>query len=150
MSDRDWDMHFMAKAQMNSSMSTCKARHVGAVAVAGRRQLADGFNGNIPGAIHCEDGGCERCENKAFSQGEDLLRCVCVHAEQNIISWCARSRISLEGATVYSTTHPCADCLKLLIMAGVSEIVYRDDYIEGQKMALLLATPGVEIRKWYP
>ena len=149
MSIRNWDMHFMGKAQMNAAMSTCRSRHVGAVATIDRRQLVDGFNGNIPGAVHCDEGGCERCENKAFSQGEDLLRCVCVHAEQNIVAWAARSRTCLEGATVYSTTHPCADCLKLLIMAGVTEIVYRDDYAEGERMFILL-DPDITIRKWTP
>lgn len=142
MSARDWDLHFMNKARLNSGMSTCKARHVGAVAVVDRRQLADGFNGNLPGALHCDEGGCERCENRAFSGGDDIMRCVCVHAEQNIVAWCARSRVCLEGATIYSTTHPCADCLKLLVMAGVIEVVYRDAYAEGERMALLSAAPS--------
>lgn len=139
----------MSKAVMNAAMSTCRARHVGAVAVIDRRQLADGFNGNLPGAVHCDKGGCERCANRAFSQGEELLRCVCVHAEQNIVAWSARTRVCLDGATVYSTTHPCADCLKLLIMAGVVEIVYRDDYAEGERMVTLLDA-DITIRKWTP
>lgn len=139
----------MAKAELNAQMSTCRSRQVGAVAVFDRRQLADGFNGNLPGAKHCVDGGCERCQNKAFSQGEDLLRCVCVHAEQNIVAWCARSRQCLEGATIYSTTHPCADCLKLLVSAGVIDIVYRDPYAEGEKMVVALDA-AVRIRRWQP
>lgn len=146
---RDWDAHFMAKACLNAEMSTCRARQVGAVAVIDKRQVADGFNGNLPGAVHCIDGGCERCKNKAFSGGEDILRCVCVHAEQNIVAWCARVGHSLEGATVYSTTHPCADCSKLLISAGVAEIVYRDGYAEGQRMWNLLGT-DVKVRVWTP
>lgn len=106
-----------------------------------RRQIADGFNGNLPGMKHCDEGGCERCQNKAFSGGEDLSRCVCVHAEQNIVAWCARSRQCLDGATVYSTTFPCSDCMKLLVVAGVIEVVYRDDYPEGQKMFAALGSP---------
>ena len=144
---RNWDAHFMAKAQLNAAMSTCHARHVGAVAVIERRQLADGFNGNLPGATHCDEGGCERCKNRAFSHGEDIMRCVCVHAEQNIVAWCARSRVCLEGATVYSTTHPCADCLKLLLMSGVVAIVYRDSYAEGERMAILLGADD-KLRRW--
>lgn len=144
---RDWDAHFMSKADLNATMSTCCARHVGAVAVVGRRQVADGFNGNLPGATHCSDGGCERCQNKAFAAGEEIMRCVCVHAEQNIVAWCALRGHALAGATLYSTTHPCADCLKLVISAGVTEIVYRDPYPEGERM---LALMGVDItmRKW--
>lgn len=139
----------MMKAELNASMSTCRSRQVGAVAVLNRRQIADGFNGNLPGAKHCDEGGCERCENKAFSQGEDIMRCVCTHAEANIVAFAARSTFSLDGSTVFSTTHPCADCLKLLISAGVSDIVYRDDYAEGQRMALLLDN-GTMLRRWEP
>lgn len=139
----------MAKADLNAAMSTCIARKVGAVAVVDRRQLADGFNGNLPGATHCDEGGCERCDNRAFagSGGDDIMRCVCVHAEANLVAWCARSRQCLEYAVVYTTTHPCADCLKLLISAGVIEIVYRDDYQEGQRMFALLGS-NVKMRRW--
>lgn len=137
----------MAKATMNATMSTCRARKVGAVAVLDRRQVADGFNGNLPGSTHCEEGGCARCQSKAASGGDDIMRCVCVHAEQNIVAWCARVGHRLEGATVYSTTHPCADCLKLLISAGVVEIVYRDDYAEGQRIFAQLGT-SVALRRW--
>jgi dCMP deaminase len=137
---RDWGAHFMAKAALNAEMSTCVARKVGAVAVVDRRQLADGFNGNLPGMRHCDEGGCERCQNKAFagSGGADIMRCVCVHAEANLVAFAACTTISLKGATIFSTTYPCADCLKLLISAGVVEIVYRDDYAEGQRMFALL------------
>lgn len=140
---RDWDAHFMAKAELNSTMSTCVARRVGAVAVVDHRQVADGFNGNLPGMTHCTDGGCERCQNKAFAAGEMIMRCVCVHAEQNIVAWCARSRQCLEGATIYSTTFPCSDCMKLLVVSGVVEVVFRDDYPEGQQMFGLLGSPIV-------
>lgn len=149
-SEDEWHQHFMMKAELNAKMSTCCSRQVGAVAVIGRRQVADGFNGNLPGTKHCDEGGCERCQNKAFSGGDDIMRCVCVHAEQNIVSWCARVGHSLEGATIYSTTHPCADCLKLLISAGASEIVFRDDYAEGQRMATLLLDSGIMLRRWKP
>lgn len=147
MTARDWDAHFMAKAKLNAAMSTCRARQVGAVAVVGRRQVADGFNGNLPGATHCVDGGCARCSTLTESGGVDLMRCVCVHAEQNIVAWCAMYGHALVGATLYSTTHPCADCLKLVISAGVHEIVYRDAYAEGERM-LTLMDVNVAIRRW--
>ena len=143
---RDWDAHFMAKAELNATMSTCSARQVGAVAVYDRRQIADGFNGNLPGMKHCIDGGCERCQNRAFS-GTDLSRCVCVHAEQNLVAFCARSRMCLDGATVYSTTYPCSDCMKLLVVSGVIEVVFRDDYAEGQLMFNALGSP-IRLRRF--
>lgn len=137
---RDWNAHFMAKAALNATMSTCCARQVGAVAVIDRHLVGDGFNGNIPGAPHCDEGGCARCRDKKESGGEDILRCVCAHAEANVVARCARVGHRLEGATIYCTAHPCADCAKLLILAGVVEVVYRDDYAEGQRMVPLLHT----------
>lgn len=127
---REWDTHFMSIASLNADMSTCLKRHVGAVAVSDRRVLAAGFNGNLPGETHCDEGGCERCADPNTQSGYGLERCVCVHAEQNLVAWCAKYGIKLEGATIYSTTHPCSDCYKLLISAGIVEIVYDTPYSE--------------------
>lgn len=128
---RQWDTHFMSISHLNAGMSTCIKRHVGAVAVLNRRVLAAGFNGNLPGTVHCDEGGCERCNDKAWVSGSGLERCVCVHAEQNLVAWCARYGIALNGAVVYATTHPCSDCYKLLISAGVTEVVYDEPYNEA-------------------
>ncbi|KUK27819.1 MAG: Deoxycytidylate deaminase, partial [Thermococcus sp. 40_45] len=51
-----------------------------------------------------------------------------VHAEQNVIAMAARKGISLEGATLYVTHFPCDTCFKLLINAGIREIIYEDIY----------------------
>lgn len=142
----DWDTHFMAKAKLNAEMSTCMTRHVGAVAVLGNRQVADGMNGNLPGAVHCDMGGCERCRRRT-APGQDLLRCVCVHAEQNIVTWCARVGHSLDGTTIYTTTHPCLDCFKLLVVAGVKEIVYNEPYPEAEELIPAFGVIDVKIRR---
>lgn len=51
-----------------------------------------------------------------------------VHAEQNIITYCAKEGISTKGATLYVTTAPCRDCAKLIVQAGISEIFYNEQY----------------------
>ena len=123
---RDWDRFFIDRAYANAAMSTCGSRHVGAVATRNRRSFADGFNGNLPGEVHCDEGGCARCA--AADSGSDLERCICVHAEQNLVAYCAETGTPLGGATIYTTTRPCLDCLKLLVSAGVAEIVFDQDY----------------------
>lgn len=125
---RNWDGYWLARARLNATMSTCRRRHVGAVAVRDRRSFADGFNGNLPGYKHCDDGGCPRCSDDTSGPGLSLERCICVHAEQNIVSFCARNGIRLDGATVYCTTQPCLDCMKLLIVSGIVEVVYDEPY----------------------
>lgn len=124
---RDWDEYWLRRARLNATMSTCVTRNVGAVAVRDRRSFADGFNGNFPGARHCTEGGCQRCATSTES-GTNLDTCVCVHAEQNVVAFCARQGIRLDGATIYLTTQPCLDCVKLMAVAGVVEVVYDAPY----------------------
>jgi dCMP deaminase len=134
-----WDIHFMDHALLAADMSTCLTRKTGAVVVRDRRMIASGFNGNVPGATHCVDGGCERCarraENsalinnpKAILPGEALGECVCVHAEANAIAQCARLGQAADHATVYATHRPCLDCVKLIAVAGIIRVVYLNDY----------------------
>lgn len=127
-SDRPtWDVHFLQVAALASEMSTCRKRHVGAVLVVdGNRQVGSGFNGNVPKAQHCTDGGCDRCLTSG--RGKDLHLCVCVHAEQNAVAFCARYGIRVDGATLYCTTKPCLDCIKLAAVAGIARVVYREEY----------------------
>lgn len=142
--ERDWDGHFMGIATSNMEMSTCVRRHVGCVAVRDRRVLGAGFNGNLPGAVHCDEGGCDRCNDTNWVSGAGLERCVCVHAEQNLVSWCARYGIALDGAIIYTTTFPCSDCLKLLISAGIKGIAFAEGY-PGEAVKIDLATCDIKI-----
>jgi dCMP deaminase len=45
------------------------------------------------------------------------------HAEEAAIANAARNGVSLLGAVAYVTGHPCATCTRLLINAGVREVV---------------------------
>lgn len=40
----------------------------------------------------------------------------------------ARLGHSLLNATIYCTTQPCLGCTKLLVIAGVSAVIYDEDY----------------------
>lgn len=128
MSRRSWPKYWAARCRLNSSMSTCRTRQVGAVAVVGNRSIADGFNGNIPGAEHCDEGGCARCADTTYASGTRLDLCTCVHAEANLIALAARRGIVLVGSTLWCTHRPCHECFKLVVSAGVLEILYLEDY----------------------
>lgn len=101
------------------------SRDVGAVAVLQHRALAEGFNGNLPGFQHCDEGGCNRCRK---GDSPSLDTCLCCHAEANLVASAARLGHSLLNTTVYCTTQPCLGCTKLLVIAGVSAVVYDDTY----------------------
>lgn len=47
-----------------------------------------------------------------------------LHSEENLIVNAARNGIRLDGAKLYITGHPCVVCLRQIINAGFSEVVY--------------------------
>lgn len=46
----------------------------------------------------------------------------------NAIVWAARKGISIEGGTMYCTYEPCFDCMRAIIAAGLTRIVYSEKY----------------------
>lgn len=82
---------------------------------------------------HCTPETCIRISNHIPS-GEKLEMCKAVHAEQNLV---VRLGDKLENSTVYITTRPCTTCTKLLIQAGVREIVWDKDYDDTYATNLL-------------
>jgi dCMP deaminase len=143
----DWDTYFMSIARVVASRSNCSRRQVAAVVVADNRIISTGYNGTPRKVTNCFAGGCARCSGSAPS-GASLEECICVHAEQNAICQAAYYGIRLEGATIYVTISPCLTCAKLLINAGIREVVYGGDYAFTGQTEKLLAEAGVVCRRW--
>ena len=122
------DEYFMLIAKLVSLRATCPRLRVGAVAVKDGYILATGYNGAPRGMDHCIDVGCIIVDDHCHRA---------VHAEQNVIAMAARKGISLEGATLYVTHFPCDTCFKLVINAGIKEIVYEEMYPNPVTDALL-------------
>lgn len=132
-----WDEYFMQIADVAATRSTCLRRHVGAVLVSDRHILATGYNGVPAGIEHCLTRGCLR-EELGIPSGQQHELCRGLHAEQNALIQAARhGGIAADGAVLYCTAHPCVQCTKMLINAGVKRIVYRDSYPDDLSMALL-------------
>lgn len=55
-----------------------------------------------------------------------------VHAEMEALLACARSGVSVRGATLYTTTFPCHNCARHIVAAGVSEVVYVEPYSKSR------------------
>ncbi|AUS02845.1 deoxycytidylate deaminase [Vibrio phage 2.275.O._10N.286.54.E11] len=117
---------FMSVCEEFATLSHCISKKVAVVAVKDRRIIATGINGTIPGQKNCDccynDGDFTREEHHEWSLKNE------VHAEVNMIAYCAKHGISLEGATVFSTLQPCADCSKALAVSGISKVIYKDEY----------------------
>jgi deoxycytidylate deaminase len=68
-----------------------------------------------------------RCSRPVLAAGavaKWFLSRMQVHAEANALLNSNKADIS--GSTIYVTMFPCNDCAKLLIQAGVSEVVYHE------------------------
>lgn len=122
-----WKQYFIGHAIQAAKRSTCLRRSVGAVAVKDDRILATGYNGAPSGARHCADVGCIR-ELEGIPSGQQHEKCRGLHAEQNCITQAAKFGVSLQGATIYSTTYPCSICAKLIVQAGIRKVVYAEGY----------------------
>ncbi|MHA1623800.1 MAG: deoxycytidylate deaminase [Promethearchaeota archaeon] len=120
------DHYFMRIADVVSLRSTCIKRKVGAVLVKDSHILSTGYNGAPSGFVHCTS---ETCLRKNLRPGEQPELCRGVHAEINCIIQAAIHGTSIKGeTTLYSTTFPCMSCLKLIINAGISRLVYIHGY----------------------
>ena len=122
-----YDDYFMEMAHVVSKRSTCLRRKVGAILVKDKHILSTGYNGAPKGHKHCSIVGCLR-EKKNVPSGERHEICRGLHAEQNVIIQAAVFGIQIKNSTLYCTNTPCVVCAKMLINAGVKEIVFSGDY----------------------
>jgi dCMP deaminase len=137
-----WDEYFMLIAQTTATRSSCLRAKVGAVLVVEKQIVATGYNGAPAGTPNCLEVGCKVI-------GGHCLRTV--HAEANALIHAAKRGISTRGAVIYCTHKPCLYCVKLLINAGIAEIVYRENYRANDEESRfadeLLAQAGVAVRR---
>lgn len=139
-----WDEYFLGIADLVSKRSTCLRRNVGAVLVKDKRLLATGYNGAPSGIKHCAEAGCIR-EKLKIPSGERHELCRGLHGEQNAFLQAALHGTSLKDASLYSTTQPCIICAKMIINAGIKEIVIKGDYPDKMSKDILREA-GVKVR----
>lgn len=106
-----WRKRFLALAEHVSTWSRDPSTKVGAVIVNDDRQvLSLGFNGFPRGVADKE----ERYNDRPIKYK------LIVHAEANAI---LNATGPIHRYTLYTTKFPCSECTKLIIQAGISEIV---------------------------
>ncbi|MDD1769871.1 MAG: cytidine/deoxycytidylate deaminase family protein [Methanomassiliicoccales archaeon] len=141
----DNDTYFMRMAELVSTRSTCLRRQVGAVVVKEKRVLTTGYNGAPKGLRHCEEVGCVREQNQVESGTRHEL-CRGVHAEQNAVIQAAYFGVSIKDASIYTTNFPCVLCAKIIINAGIREVVFKDEYVDELSHSILKES-GVTVRR---
>ena len=117
-----WDEYFMGIAKLSAMRSKDPNTQVGACIVGDdNRILSIGYNG-CPNGFHDDVFPWDR-------EGEPLKTkylYVC-HAEMNAILNYRGNRKELEEARIYVDLFPCNECAKLIIQAGIREVIYACD-----------------------
>lgn len=127
------DVRYLKMARIWAENSYCKRRQVGALIVKDKMIISDGYNGTPSGFENvCED------EN-------NVTKPYVLHAEANAITKIARSSNNSDGATLYVTAAPCIECAKLIIQAGISRVIYSEEY-RIEDGINLLRRAGIEVK----
>jgi dCMP deaminase len=142
----NWDEYFMSIAKVVALRSNCLKRKVAAIVVKDRRIISTGYNGTPRGTRNCNEGGCPRCSSLTES-GTNLEQCLCSHAEENAITQAAYHGIVLKDSTLYSTYSPCLICSKMIINAGIKEVIYQGEYPLAEIALSLLLEAGITVKK---
>ena len=122
---KDPDQLWFDLVKRFSQQSKCLSRGVGAILVDEKGHLfGQGWN-SAPFGSKSKD--CPRCV-KTCDSGSKLDQAICSHAEANAIGNASRSGRPTSNATLYCTTYPCAECAKLIVAAGIKEVVYNEPY----------------------
>ncbi len=138
-----WDEYFMTFAKVATQKSKDPSTKVGACIVDPEKRVVGlGFNG-FP--RKCNDDDFPMAREGSFLETKYAY---VVHAEPNAI---LNSTKETRGCKIYVTLFPCNECAKLIIQAGIVEVIYSDDkynYTDGVKASMkLFKSAGVKTRK---
>lgn len=120
-----WDTVWAEVALAVSRRSSCDRASVGAVLVSNNRVVSTGYNGPASGFSGDTDLGCRNWCQRSAGQPDAATgygySCPSIHAEANALLYASRS--DAEGATLYVTHAPCAECAKLISNSGVARVI---------------------------
>ncbi|KAF7213198.1 deoxycytidylate deaminase isoform X2 [Nothobranchius furzeri] len=144
----EWPDYFMAVAFLSAQRSKDPSSQVGACIVNQENKIVGiGYNG-MPN-------GCDDDQLPWSRSADDRLDTkypyVC-HAELNAIM--NKNSADVKGCTMYVALFPCNECAKLIIQAGLKEVIYIcDKYHHTPEMTAsrrLLHMAGVQFRQFQP
>ena len=109
-----WDAYFMDMAHLVASKSKDSSMKVGAVIVSTDHViLSTGYNGFVRFADDDDETKRERPEKYFWT----------CHAELNAVCNAARVGMALKDSTIYVTNHPCVECARAIVQAGIIEVI---------------------------
>ena len=131
------DYAHMKAAEGYAELSSARRLKVGSIIAKDNRIISIGYNGTPVGwDNNCENEITEE-HNYLIDMGGPLhtmatikleTKPEVIHAEMNAIGKLAQSNESGLNATMYITHAPCFDCAKLIHIAGINKVFYRNSY----------------------
>ena len=132
---RDKINYYLDISQTVAERGTCLRRNFGAIIVKNDEIIATGYNGAPRGRVNCSDlGECMR-DKLNVPKGQRYELCRSVHAEANCIISAPRndmlgstlylSCLDAKTGELYGDVEPCAMCKRMIINAGIAEVVIR-------------------------
>ena len=131
------DHAHMKAAEGYAELSSAKRLKVGSIITKDNRIISIGYNGTPVGWDN-------NCENEIREEHKYVIdeggpwhtmetmrletKSEVIHAEMNAIGKLAQSNESGLNATMYITHAPCFDCAKLIHIAGINKVFYRNSY----------------------
>lgn len=131
-----WDDYFMSVAFLSAQRSKDPNKQVGACIVGEDKLiLGVGYNGFPRG---CADNALPWRKKSVNDDPLETKYAYVCHAEMNAIM--NKNSASVAGGSLYVTMYPCNECAKLIIQAGIKEVVYHEGKISEAKETA--TTPG--------
>lgn len=112
------DQLHIQMAELMAKRGTCARLQVGAVLVKDKRVIATSYNGPPTGLPHCSEHICDVTKPCTHA----------IHAEANIISFCAKHGIATDDSILYLTHSPCIKCSELIIQAGIKAVIFDNEF----------------------
>ena len=130
----NWDQVWMSFAYMIADRSYDPRHKVGAVVVTDENTqvLAIGYNGNFKGGPN---------KVESTTPGESGM----LHAEINALLKCDYN--THRKKVMYVTLSPCKMCAKAIVNAGISKVVYSEQYRRTDGLDILKEA-GIEVQKF--
>jgi len=139
------DYKFLEEIDRIEPATLCLRAQIACVIVKDGKILVKHTNDWLSGYA-CSKIGCVR-DMYQVPSGTRREICYGICAEQWCVSLAAKQGISLEGATLYCTKHPCRVCASLVAVAGIKRVVYQEGYPEVLENFDVLGTYGIIVEQ---
>jgi dCMP deaminase len=144
---------FMSVADSTAKLSHATRLKVGAVIVKDGNIISFGYNGTPAGFDNeCEEHDyiladeCDWSPEEMVARGYSVFnsgwyksqtKAEVVHAEANAITKLAKENGNGNGADLFITHAPCAECAKLIIQSGIKSVYWREAYRDVSGLNML-------------